>query len=66
MSQFTRFFSGKFQNLRNCAGVKNLTNIMSVHLLLSVPKNILTHVSCFKAKNETVQSSLSLSSQKLV
>ena len=30
MSQFTRFFSGKFQNLWNCAGVKKLTNIMSV------------------------------------
>ena len=29
MSQFTRFFSGKFQNLWNCAGVKILTNIMS-------------------------------------
>ena len=35
MSQFTRFFSGKFQNLGNCAGVKNLTNIMSV---ASTPK----------------------------
>ena len=30
MSQFTRFFSGKLQNLGNCAGVKYLTNIMSV------------------------------------
>ena len=29
MSLFTRFFLGKFQNLGNCAGVKNLTNIMS-------------------------------------
>ena len=26
MLQFTRFFSGKFQNLRICAGVKNLQN----------------------------------------
>ena len=29
MSRFTRFFSGKFQNMGNCAGVKHLTNIMS-------------------------------------
>ena len=29
MSRFTRFFSGKFQYLGNCAGVKHLTNIMS-------------------------------------
>ena len=29
MSQFRRIFSGKFQYLRNCAGVKHLTNIMS-------------------------------------
>ena len=28
MSQFTRFFSGKFQNLGICAGVNNLTNII--------------------------------------
>ena len=30
MSQFTRFFSGKFQYFGNCAGVKHLTNMMSV------------------------------------
>ena len=30
MSRFMRIFSGKFQYLRNCAGVKHLTNIMSV------------------------------------
>ena len=30
MSRFTRIFSGKFQYLGNCAGVKHLTNIMSV------------------------------------
>ena len=29
MSRFTRIFSGKFQYLGNCAGVKHLTNIMS-------------------------------------
>ena len=29
MSQFTRIFSGKFQNFGNCGGVKHLTNIMS-------------------------------------
>ena len=27
--KFPRFFSGKFQYLGNCAGVKHLTNIMS-------------------------------------
>ena len=30
MSQFMRFFSGKFQHFGKCAGVKHLTNIMSV------------------------------------
>ena len=29
MSRFTRFFSGKFQYFGKCAGVKQLTNIMS-------------------------------------
>ena len=29
MLRFTRIFSGKFQYLGNCAGVKHLTNIMS-------------------------------------
>ena len=35
MSRVTHFFSGKFQNLGNCAGVKHLTNIMSVYTHLS-------------------------------
>ena len=33
MSQFMRFFSGKCQYFGNRAGVKHLTNIMSVHLV---------------------------------
>ena len=61
MSRFTRFFSGKFQNLGNCAGVKKLTNIMSgccyiTYQAWCVHAKIQQHVQAREQQSQTCRS----------
>ena len=45
MLRFKRFFSGKFQNLENCAGVKHLTNIMCAVRKICVKLNSVCEIT---------------------
>ena len=44
MLRFTRFFSGKFLNFQKCAGVKHLTNIMSIVTITMVTITATTQI----------------------